>query len=110
MKQIIVQRDGESNIKFTGECIANAESSDNNASGSSYSGSTGRWTELYLYKTAKGKFVCSSIGRTRWQGEHDRYSAAVCTTTDEVIEFFGHGWLAKELYSEAKIDSNTEIE
>jgi hypothetical protein len=78
--------------------------------GSSYSGSTGRWTELRLYKTKSGKYICSCVGRTRWQGEHDRFSGSVCDSIDEVISFFGNGWLAKELYEEAKIDASIEIE
>lgn len=109
MKQYTVKRDGERDIKFTGEQIAAASSSDNNASGS-YSGSPGRWTELSLYRTQAGKYICEQIGRTCWEGEKDRFSAEVCETVDQVVEFFGHGWLAKELYEDADIDAAEEIE
>ena len=109
MEDIIIERDGQSSLKFRGEEIASAASSQNNAS-SYYSGSTGRWTELTLYKTAKGKFVCHEVGRTCWQGEHDRHSGAVCETEAEVIAFFGHGWLAKNLYSEAGIEDVESVE
>ena len=110
MEEFEVIRDKEQNLKFKGELIASSYSSDNNAMGSSYSGSTGRWNELRLYKTAGGKFICSSIGRTRWQGERDRFSGCVCETIDGVISFFGNGWLAKDLYEEANIDSSLIIE
>ncbi len=40
----------------------------------------------------------------------DRYSGKVCETFEEVIEFFGHGWLAKELYTRASIDDVVEVE
>ena len=110
MKEFEIVRDKEQNIKFRGELIASCSSSDNNAAGSNYSGSTGRWTELRLYKTAGGKYICSSIGRTRWQGERDRFSGCVCETIDDVIAFFGNGWLAKDLYEEADIDASIIIE
>lgn len=106
---ITLKRDNALDLRFTGELIAEASSSANNASGS-YSGTTGRWTTLRLYVTAGGRYVCQSIGHTIWQGEHDRYSAAVCDSAAEVIEFFGTGWLAKELYAEAGFDAVETVE
>lgn len=99
---IIVQRDNAPDLRLSGELIASASSSADNAR-SDYSGHTGRWTELALYKTTGGKFVCSQVGRTQWQGEHDRRSGTVCNDVTGVIQFFGHGWLAKDLYEEAGI-------
>lgn len=110
MEEFEVIRDKEQNLKFKGELIASCSSSDNQAMGSNYSGSVGRCTELRLYKTAGGKFICSSIGRTRWQGERDRFAGMVCETIDGVISFFGNGWLAKDLYEEANIDASLIIE
>lgn len=104
-----LNRDNGRNLVFTGELIGSASSSPNNAH-SNYSRETGRWTELNLYKTAGGKFVCHSIGRTQWQGEHDRYSAQVCETESDVVDFFGTGWLAKELYGNAGIDATEEVD
>lgn len=40
----------------------------------------------------------------------DRFTGTVCDTTDEVREFFGHRWLAKELYTEAGIKDVVEVE
>lgn len=110
MEEIIIRRDNDRDIKFIGERIAKAASSDDKAFGSSYSGSTGRWTELNLYQTQSGRYICQTIGCTRWQGEHDRYSARICDTLDEVIAYFGHGWLAKELYENANIDATQIVE
>jgi len=110
MKEYIVQRSNAADLRFNGEIVAHTESSANNASGSSYSGQTGRWSELTLYKTAGGKYVCAQIGRTQWQGEHDRYSGDVCETVQDVIAFFGHGWLAKDLYEIAEIEDIEEVE
>ena len=103
MQEFQIDRDNGASLSFTGELLAKVSSSDNNASGSSYSGQTGRWQVLALYKTEGGKFICERIDRTRWQGERDSHHAKVCTSNNEVIEFFGHGWLAKDLYEEAGI-------
>lgn len=110
MEQYTVERDGARALKFTGEELASARSHADQAMGSSWSGSVGRWTELTLYKTKGGKYVCEKIERTQWQGERDRYSGATCDSTEEVMEFFGHGWLAKELYYNADIDDAEEVE
>lgn len=109
MKEHTITRDGERDIIFTGELIASVSSSPEQ-SRSDYSGSTGRWTELSLYRTKGGKYVCESIGRTQWQGEHDRHSGAVCDTPEAVCEFFGNGWLAKELYAATEIDCAEHVE
>lgn len=109
MTKYRVERDGDKDLSFTGELIAESSSSPETAR-SDYSGATGRWSELRLYRTKGGKFVCEQIGRTQWQGEHDRYSGAVCDDEAGVQEFFGHGWLAKELYEEAEIEAVEIIE
>lgn len=110
METFTLEIDNDPSIRFTGELVASAASSDNQAMGSSYSGQTGRWTELALYKTKGGKYICHQIGRTRWQGERDRFSGKVCETLAEVKEFFGHRWLAKDLYAEASIDDAMDVE
>lgn len=110
METFTLQIDNEPDIRFTGELMGSAASSDNQAMGSySYSGQTGRWTELALYKTRGGKFICHQVGRTRWQGECDRFSGTVCDTLEEVKAFFGHRWLAKDLYADAGIDGAVEV-
>lgn len=105
-----IEIDNEPNIRFTGELLAGVASSDDRAYGSSYSGQTGRWTELALYQTKGGKYVCHQVGRTRWQGERDRFSGQVCETLEEVKAFFAHRWLAKELYASAGIDDAVAVE
>ncbi len=104
-----IRRDGERDIKFTGIKLASTSSSNNTAS-SYYSGQVGRWAKLALYKTQGGKYVCESIGYTQWQGEHNRHKAAICETEQQVCEFFGNGWLAKDLFAEAGIDCSEEVE
>lgn len=106
---ITIQRDGAPDIRFVGERIA-ATCSSADRGNSYFSGSTGRWTELELYRTRGGKYVAQQIGCTQWQGERDRYSGAVCDDVAAVIAFFGHGWLAKHLYDKAGIEDVQDVE
>lgn len=110
MESFTLEIDNQPSVHFTGELMGQSSSSDNQAMGRSYSGETGRWTELTLYKTKGGKYICHQVGRTRWQGERDRFSGNVCETIDEVKEFFGHRWLAKELYENAGISDSVAVE
>ncbi len=100
--------DNQPSLRFCGELLASAASSASRAVGS-YSGQTGRWTELELYITESGKYICHKIGRTIWAGERDRHSGKVCETLEEVKDFFGHRWLAKDLYADAGIDDAIEV-
>jgi hypothetical protein len=109
-EEFTVKRDNEKDLKFTGELLNLVSSSPDQAMGSAYSGSTGRWTQLTLYRTAGGKYICGQVGYTQWQGEKDRYSGAVCDNEAEVVEFFGNGWLAKLLYDEAGIEAVEVVE
>lgn len=103
METIEVKNDNAPNIRFTGEEVAQVNSK------SAYNDG-GRWTVLKLYRTKSGKFICQSIGRTQWQGETDRYSAQVAEDHAGVIEFFGHGRLAKDLYREADISDVQDVD
>jgi hypothetical protein len=105
-----VLRDNEPNITFTGERLVNTSSSQDRIDGDRWSGSTGRWTTLRLYRTTGGKFVAQRIGHTMWEGERTRYAAKVCETEDEVKGFFGMGWLAKDLYEDAEIDATEHVD
>lgn len=110
METLILKIDNTPNIQFVGELIASAASSDNRAMGRRYSGEVGCWTELDLYKTKSGAFVCHKVDYTCLQGERDSFAGKVCKTLEEVREFFGHNWLAKELYDKAGIDDVIEAD
>ncbi|MER2538702.1 MAG: hypothetical protein ABTQ26_05625 [Azonexus sp.] len=103
METIVVERVDDRNIKFKGEVVASASSSGNRVM-HDFSGETGRWKELTLYKTAGGKFVCEQIDRTIWRGDSDFSRGAVCDDVDDVISYFGDDWLANRLYENAGID------
>ena len=67
MDKITISRDNERDLRFHGELIAQATSPKR----------TGRWTVLSLYRTAGGKLGAGQIGRTNWEGEHDRHAAQI---------------------------------
>ena len=54
--------------------------------------------------SAKG--LTTRNGRARGTHTPPRYAPAI----KEVIEFFDHSWLAKDLYSEAGLDAAERIE
>lgn len=90
-QQFMVKRDGLPPLRFAGweeACV--------------YSEWVGnRMTDLTLYKTKGGRFVCVRnvvevfFGKTEW------HEVKSCSTLAEVGEFFGYGDLAKQLYEEA---------
>lgn len=103
-KKTRVERDNAPDIVFSMDWVCTAENSPDTAH-PDYSGSTGRWWKLKLYKTLGGKFVCQKIGYTQWQGEKTRRTAIVCETEADIIKFFGQGQLAKDLYAAAEIEN-----
>lgn len=104
MHIIIVKCDDDLDIKFNGEKIASVSSHDLKAAHPNPKGPE-RWTDLSLYRSEGGKFICEQIGRTRRPGEVDRHSSAIHETEEGVIGFFGTGWLAKKLYKAAGIEA-----
>jgi hypothetical protein len=104
METITIERDNEPALRFTGEKIAEVSSRHFEGPRSS------RWTELTLYRTAKGRLICEQVGKSLWVGESNRRKAAIADNADEVLAFFGFGWLAKDLYDAAGIDAAQDID
>ena len=100
---------GEPDLRFVGEKIASTSNSADRGS-SDFSGETGRWATLALYRTAGGKYVCHRIEHTQLIGERAESFAEVCNNTDEVQAFFGYGELAKEIYYLANIEAVQTID
>jgi len=109
-EQITIERDGQPDLRFTGEKLAGTSNSPDRAAGTDWSGQTGRWTTLRLYRTEGGKYVCHRIEHTQWIGERAESFAEVCNNTDEVQAFFGYGELAKEIYYLANIEAVQTID
>jgi hypothetical protein len=88
-------------ITFTGEELANIRRETG----------TGTFTRMQVFKTSGGNYACSKVYETQWQGCSDKHLAKICRTEEEVIEFYGLGDQAKDLYALLKIDcSITEDE
>lgn len=104
MEPITLERDNLPDLRFTGEEAGHVTSRKIDGPGSS------RWTELTLYRTKAGKWVCHEVGKTQWQGEHDRYTVYVADDEKGLIDAVGTGNLAKDLYVEAGIECVEDID
>lgn len=65
--------------------------------------------ELYLYKTAKGRFVCQRIIAKDDDAEVPQIDWQVAENDSTIKAFFGQGWIAQELYLKANIDNTEEV-
>ena len=101
MKTIKLTSDLARDITFKGEELADMRRNTG----------TGTYTRMRVFKTSGGNYACSKVYQTQWVGCSDKYLAKICKTEDEVIEFYGLGDNAKELYYELGINcSITEDE
>jgi hypothetical protein len=96
-------------ITFNGVLIASKSTTPESAH-PSYSGRLGEWEEYDLYRTESGKYICYLSEMTQHQGCKNKYSYAICATTEEVINFFGNSDMAQELYRQALINNETHID
>tara|TARA_R100000734_G_C3311968_1_gene102901 strand:- start:796 stop:1122 length:327 start_codon:yes stop_codon:yes gene_type:complete len=91
-------------ITFTGELVAESISTDFPG----FRKSQDRWTELRLYKTVGGNFICESVGKSRLPNEVDLSKIKVAESEVEVIEFFRESYLSRDLYEQAGIRLEAE--
>ena len=96
--QWVVVRDGCADLRFTGTVVA--EKSSRECSGPR----SVRWDVLKLYRTRSGTWVCSREDIMLFMDEQYSQEGAVCASTAEVVQFFGYGVLAKQLYAAARIE------
>lgn len=109
MEQFTIDRADRAPLTFTGELIAKAASHPDRAH-DGWSGQTGRWQTLALYRTVAGRYVCQSTRHTMWQGESDTCEAEAVGDPAGIVAFFGHSWLAKLLYRKAGFDFAEHVE
>lgn len=88
MKKIKLTSDLSRDITFEGELIERVRRETG----------TGHHTLMEIYKTSGGNFACYKVYQTQWQGATDKHLARICKTHLEVIDFFGLGKQAKDLY------------
>lgn len=92
MKEFLIQTDDGADVKFMGEEIAHVSSKDPYGKP--------RWTELFLYRTEGGNYVCESRGVSSLDDEVTRIKAKSSPDEAGVKAFFDETWLAKCLYDE----------
>jgi len=109
MKLIKVCPTNERDLKFFGELVALTQNSPNSGM-DDFSGSTGRYEVLKLYKTQAGKYVAEHQRVSQWSGERTVIKAKVCEKHDDIIGFFGFSDLAKEIYYDAEIETALNVE
>ena len=80
MKEFILKRDGEKDLRFKGEELAWVTGQTVDGPGQN------RWNELTLYKAENGKYIVYDVYRTQWQGENDCYRVTVCDNPEAVFE------------------------
>jgi hypothetical protein len=100
--------DDAPDLVFSGKLIARVTSSPERRA-YNFSRHAGRWTELALYQTEGGTYVCHETRRSVRAGERDRRRAEAVGTGDAVIAFFKQTTLAKCLYAEAGIAKSRRI-
>ena len=100
-----LELDDVPNLQFTGVLIEEVSEKDED-----YEDNLNRWCALQLYQTSGGRYVCCREDITRWQGEEDHRIGQVCSTHEEIVDFFGHGSLAKALYDLADIPHDRRID
>jgi hypothetical protein len=109
MKTFTVDRDGDRPLRFTGTRLATARSSSDRAR-DDYSGQVGIREILELYQSQHGDYIAARTCITQWQGKHDTYEAIVSASQDAIVEFFGFGWLAMEIFAEAEWDIAEDLD
>lgn len=62
-----------------------------------------RWSEIHLYATPHGRYLCQVIGRSLVPNEVNRYRLVRAGSIGDMIDALGHGWLAKQVYDAAGI-------
>ena len=102
MNKMQVPRDANQVFRFEGEMVGEALGPSDRVD-PEYVDSDNRWSELRLYSTLDGRYVCEQVRSSHWTGGKERHRAAICETEREVMEFFGKSRLAQELYLDADI-------
>jgi len=100
-KDYTLKNDSGPDLTFTGYLVAWSSSMSHK--------NHKRWTDLNLYRTKGGVYICEEIGRSTVDGEKDLRQVETAKTDNEVIEFFGDGWLAKKLYDFAGINATIHV-
>ncbi len=73
-------------------------------------GNKSRWTELEVFETKQGKYICVTRGCSSLSGETTRQQVVVRNTLQEVCGGFTSGWLSQKMLKELPLDPVQRIE
>lgn len=99
--QFTVKRDDGLDIVFTGELIATISSRKNDTQK--------RWTELSIYKTTGGSYICEELGCSTRSSEVTIHAAGIAEDAEGIVAYFGKTWLSKQLFELAEIPLTTFV-
>ena len=94
MAKFTLTRDNLADLQFEGDLVATVSSET--------AGKT-RWTELRVYKTDGGRYICEELGRSKVDGERDFHHVTVVDNEKSIPSVFGGGWLSKLLYGKMQL-------
>ena len=86
METITLKRSGERPLTFTGEEVASASTSMNNAH-PAYSGETGICHEARIYRTDTQVYVLEFVTHSAWQGSLDTREALVFDGVENLLDY-----------------------
>lgn len=86
-----LKNDKGPDIAFYGELLAKVASNRDNPMKK-------RWSELKLYKSNGGKFICQEVGCSSIEAEINRHSIYISDCEAGLIKAVGKKWLAQQLY------------
>lgn len=102
MKRYELRNGKGKDIAFTGEMLSEVDSRDFRVS----PGQASRWTELRIYHTKGGKYICESCGRSSVPGETDRFNISVADNVGDVFSMFRSSYLSKALFEDAGLQDD----
>ena len=105
-EQYIIPREGERDLRFTGEHLGKSTSWTHSGSNNN------RWAEIVLYKTKGGKYVSVETYVTLWEGESDSSVVYILDKLEAVLDHFEEPWedYVKEFLKNLNILGYEDIE
>lgn len=88
-KEYTLTRDDDKDLKFSGKVLIAWRTP----------AVSGRFREIRVFETRGGKYVAQLLGNSVWPTEVSKSSVKVCSTKEEVLEFFGKGFIGSHIAS-----------
>ena len=96
MYQQTLRTESNEVVKFNGRLISRVDDKKSNFKR--------RWNEFLIYLTDKDTYFCVQVFHSNLKNDKKLYKMKECDSILELKQFFGEGWLARDLYKDAFID------